>query len=46
MTFDPSGSKTVKERLRICVSAVDPKDSLSKVCLFPISANKDEIKMK
>jgi hypothetical protein len=33
MTFDPSGCKTVKERLRICVSAVDPKDSLSQVVL-------------
>lgn len=33
MTFDPSGCKTVKERLRICVSAIDPKDSLSQVLL-------------
>ena len=37
MTFDPSGCKTVKERLRICVSAIDPKDSLSQVLLNEIN---------
>ena len=31
LTFDPSGCNTVKERLRLCVSGVDPKDSLSQV---------------
>eukprot|EP01034_Spumella_vulgaris_P022205 gene22205-28319_t len=31
MKFDPSGCATVKERLRLCISGVDPKDTLSQI---------------
>jgi len=31
MKFDPSGCDTVKERMRLCISGVDPKDTTSQV---------------
>ena len=31
MKFDPSGCDTVKERMRLCISGVDPKDASSQV---------------
>jgi hypothetical protein len=34
LKFDPSGCATVKERIRICVSGADPKDTLTQVIFF------------